>query len=69
MRTFPQTKHRSPETFEGLPLSWALKKLRDSVWYMYNDQRVLYPQLMTAAHKAGSEYVGHDAKTTSENCI
>ena len=35
--------------------SWFCKQLHDSMCYLYDDPRKMYPQLMTAAHKAESE--------------
>ena len=31
------------------------KQLHDSMCYFYDDTRIMYPQLVTAAHKAESE--------------
>ena len=31
------------------------KQLHDSMHYLYDDTRIMYPQLVTAAHKAESE--------------
>ena len=36
--------------------SWPFKNLRDLMWCLYDDPKVIYPLLMTAAHKAKSEY-------------
>ena len=35
------------------------KQLWDSMCYLYDDMRIMYPQLMTAAQKAESEQEDH----------
>ena len=43
-------KHLRDGLFHGL-----CKQLHDSMCYLYDDMRIMYPQLMTAAPKAESE--------------
>ena len=43
-------KHLRDHLFYGL-----CKQLHNSMYYLYDDMRIMYPQLMTAAHKAASE--------------
>ena len=40
----------------ALSVSWASKTTRDFMQYFYDDPRAMYPQFLTAAHKAESEY-------------
>ena len=47
-------KHLKECLFSGL-----CKQLCDSMWYLYDDMMIMYPQLMTAAHKAESEQKDH----------
>ena len=43
-------KHLRDCLFHGL-----YKQLCNSMCYLYDDMRIMYPQLMTAAHKVESE--------------
>ena len=57
MRIFSHAKcERNPETWEDCVFHGLQKQLRDLMWYLDDDLRVIYPKLMTAANKAESEY-------------
>ena len=53
LSTFKVQMHLRYCPFHGLH-----KHLHDSMHYLYNNPRIMYPQLMTAAHKAESEQEG-----------
>ena len=44
--------------FDGL-----CKQLRDLMWYLYDDARRTYPQLVTSAQKAESEHKDHSGES------
>ena len=47
-------QHLRDRLFHGLP-----KQLRDLMHYLYDDARIMYHQLLTAAQKAESEQEDH----------
>ena len=47
-------QHLRNQLFHGL-----IKQLWDSMHYLYDDARITYPQLVTAAQKAASEHEDH----------
>ena len=53
-------KHLRDHLFHGLQ-----KTIQDLLWHLYNNLIVMYPQLMTAAHKTESEYEDRPGKESS----
>ena len=53
-------KHLRDQLFHGLE-----KQLWDLMWYLYDSLRVMYPEPMTAAHKAEYKYEDRSGKGAS----
>ena len=55
---------RHPEAFKGSFFQGLWKLLWDLKQYLYDDLRIMYPELMTAAHKVESENKDRPEKGT-----